>query len=439
MTDLRELLRNRAFLAIWSASLVSGLGDKIAIIALFLQVFRISGRAVDLGLLAAVQIVPAILLGPVVGLLLDRRDRRTAMIWCDLGSAVVAGALAWAHDLPVIYALAALLSAGRQIAGPARLALLPDIVPAAQLNRANALTMATQNLVLLVGPAIGGGLVALSGTAAAFGVNAVSFVASAALLGARGFVYLEEARTRRAAGATGAVAAASGRARLAAAGADIRETAFWLWRQPRLRFAFLFLAGLAFVTAMQQPLVIVFVKSVLRRGDVDLGLVLSAAGLGGLVGALAAGLLSRGRQTLRNITWIVAIDGLALVLFAVNRSFAGALLLFGLFGALGAAAQINLATFLQNETPEDRRGRVFGWLGPLLGPLSLLSVFCGPLAADALGVVRVLAVSGLFELVLGLAGRAFLPVRLAAQDATSPAESAPQAGELHASGTPDAT
>jgi hypothetical protein len=52
MTDLRELLRNRAFLAVWSASLVSGLGDKIAIIALSLQVYRISGRAVDLGLLA---------------------------------------------------------------------------------------------------------------------------------------------------------------------------------------------------------------------------------------------------------------------------------------------------------------------------------------------------------------------------------------------------
>jgi len=437
MTDLRELLRNRAFLAVWSASLVSGLGDKIAIIALYLQVYHLSGRAVDLGVLAAVQIVPAILLGPVVGLLLDRRDRRAAMIWCDLGSAVVAGALAWARDLPAVYALAALLSAGRQIAGPARLALLPDIVPSAQLNRANALAMVTQNLVLLIGPAIGGALVALSGAGAAFGVNAASFVISAALLGARGFTYLEEARARRAGAAATAATAASGRARLAAAGADIREGATWLWRQPRLRFAFLFLSGLAFVTAMQQPLVVVFVKKVLERGDVDLGLVLSAAGLGGLAGALASGLLSRGRQTLRNVTWLVAIDGLALVLFAVNRSFAGALLLFGLFGALGAAAQINLATFLQSETPEDRRGRVFGWLSPLMGPLSLLSVFCGPLAADALGVVPVLAVSGLFELLLGLAGRAFLPARPAAQDAFPPAESAGRPGELHARGAPD--
>lgn len=435
MTDLRELLRNRAFLAVWSASLVSGLGDKIAIIALYLQVYRLSGRAVDLGMLAAVQIVPAILLGPVVGLLLDRRDRRAAMIWCDLGSAVVAGALAWARDLPTVYALAALLSAGRQIAGPARLALLPDIVPAPQLNRANALAMVTQNLVLLIGPAIGGGLVALSGTAAAFGVNAASFVASAALLGMRGFAYLEEARARRT--AVAAVVLASGRERLAAAGADIRGAAVWLWRQPRLRFAFLFLAGMAFVTAMQQPLVVVFVKKVLARGDIDLGLVLSAAGLGGLVGALASGLLSRGRQTLRNVTWLVAIDGLALILFAVNRSFAGALLLFGLFGALGAAAQINLATFLQSETPEDRRGRVFGWLSPLMGPLSLLSVFCGPLAADALGVVPVLAVSGLFEVILGLAGRAFLPARRPAQVAIPPADSAAETGELHARRAPD--
>ena len=419
MTDLRDLLRNRSFLAVWLASLVSGLGDKIAIIALYLQVFRLAGHAVDLGLLAAVQIVPAVVLGPVAGLWLDRRDRRAAMIWCDVGSAAVAAALAFVHTLPAVYVLAALLSAGRQIAGPARLALMPDIVPEPQLNRANALAMVTQNLVLLIGPALGGAIVALSGTATAYWVDAVSFLASAGLLGARGFIYLEAARARRAA----AVTTTAGRrgAGLATARRDIRAAAAWLWGQPRLRFAFLFLAGMAFVTAMQQPLVVVFVKGVLGRGDMDLGLVLSAAGLGGLVGALASGLFSRGRSTLRNVTWLVAIDGLALILFAVNRSFPAALALFGLFGALGAAAQINLATFLQSETPEDRRGRVFGWLSPLLGPLSLLSVCFGPLVGDAWGVMPVLVVSGAFELALGLVGRALLPEPVAGAAQTAPA------------------
>ncbi len=428
MNDLRALLRNRGFLGVWSAAVVSGLGDKIAIIALYLLVYRLAGRAVDLGLLAAVQIVPAVLLGPVAGLILDRHDRRRVMIWCDLGSAVVAAAIPFAHSLPLVYALAALLSAGRQIAGPARLALLPDIVPAAQLARSNALMMVTQNVVLLLGPAMGGAVVALRGTNAAFWLDAASFVASAALLAGSRFAYVKSFAPGEPGMAEATAGSGSGAARSAgAAGAwsDIRRAAAWMAGQPRLRFAFFFLGAIAFVTAMQQPLVVVFVKSVLGRGDVDLGLILSAAGLGGIAGALLGGALTGVRNPLRNVTWLTAIDGLALVLFAVNRSFVGALLLFGLFGALGTAVQINLATFLQSETPEEKRGRVFGWIAPLLGPLSLLSVFAGPLAADAIGVVTVLALSGGIELAAGLTGRALLP----AGAAGSGAPSGPREGE----------
>lgn len=404
MTSWRELLQNRGFLTVWSASTVSGLGDKIAIIALYLLVHRMTGRAVDLGLLAAVQIVPAILLGPLSGLLSDRCDRRSVMIACDLGSAAVAAALAFADSLPLVYLLAALLAAGRQIGGPARFALLPDIVPERDLSRANALAMVTQNLVLLVGPALGGAIVALWGTDAAFWADGGSFVASAALLGARRFSYLRPAHAQ-----TLAATGMSRAGRLGRVRADVRDAAAWLLGQPQLRFAFFFLAALAVVSAMQQPLVVLFVKDVLGRGDVDLGLIMSAAGLGGLAGALASSFFCTSRHALRNVTWLVAIDGLALILFAANRSFIAAVGLFGLFGALGSVAQINLATFLQRETPEDRRGRVFSWLTPLLGPLSLLSVMGGPLAADALGVVPVLAFSGLFELAVGLLGRALLP------------------------------
>lgn len=430
MSDLRALLRNRSFLTIWTASAVSGLGDKIAIIALYLLVYELAGRAVDLGLLAAVQIIPAVLLGPLAGLALDRYDRRRVMIICELASAVVAAALPFARSLGQVYALAALLSVGRQFVGPARLALLPSVVPAARLGQANALAMLTQNVVLLLGPALGGALVAWRGTSAAFWVDAVSFVLSAGLLAWRRFDYLTERAAAPAsssspapspaavaaaglAAATAGAPAATGLAGLAngwrRAAQDIRQAAAWIASQPRLRFAFAFLATVAFVTAMQQPLVVLFVKQVLERGDMDLGLILSAAGLGGIIGAVAAGSLASPRQPLRNVTWLVAIDGLALLLFAVNQSFPAALALFGLFGAIGTVVQVNLATFLQHETPEERRGRVFGWIVPLLGPLSLASVFLGPMAADAVGVVLVLALSGVLELAAGLFGRALLP------------------------------
>lgn len=406
MTELRALLRNRRFLALWSASFISGLGDKIAIIALYLLVYRLAGRAVDLGLLAAVQILPAVALGPISGLLLDRWDRRKAMVGCEFTSALVIAAVPFARSLPQVYLLAALLSAGRQISGPARLALTPALVPEPQLTRANALLMITHNVVLLLGPAAGGAIVAVWGTAPAFWVDAGTFIVSGVLL-VVGLI----GRAGLAAGKPEAGAPGMSGGPLRQGLRDIRQGAVWLWSQAHLRFAFTFLGAMAFVTAMQQPLIVVFVKEVMGRGAVDLGLILSAAGLGGIAGALGAGLVNRVSRPLRNVTWLVALDGLALVMFAFNRSFAGALVLFGVFGALGTVVQINLATFLQRETPDQWRGRVFGWLGTLLGPLSLLSVCLGPLLADAIGVVSVLAFSGLFELAAGLGGRAALPAR----------------------------
>ena len=105
------------------------------------------------------------------------------------------------------------------------------------------------------------------------------------------------------------------------------------------------------------------------------------------------------------VVWLMVIDGLLLVLFAFNRDIRLAMLIFAAFGAIGSVGQVAIATFLQRETPEDYRGRVFGWLGTWIGPLSLVSVFLGPLAAGVVGAAAILALSGTFELVIGLAGR----------------------------------
>jgi hypothetical protein len=219
--------------------------------------------------------------------------------------------------------------------------------------------------------------------------------------------------------AAGLAAPAGLRTRWLGAWRDIRHGASLIWQQRRLRFAFFFMSAIVFVTAMQTPLVVFFVKHVLLRGDADLGLILSASGLGGIVGAVGGGMFRRSQQPLRTVTWLIAIDGLLLILFALGRNFMMALALFALFGAIGTVAQINLATFLQREAPQEKRGRVFGWLGAVMAPLSLASVFIGSLVADTVGVVLVLVLSGLFELTVGLVGRFRLPAPAAEAEASA--------------------
>jgi MFS family permease len=427
MTQLRALLSNRTFQTIWASTVVSGLGDKIAVIALYVLVYNLTGRAVNLGLLAAVQILPAVVLGPVVGLILDRYDRKAVMVWSDFCSAVVVALMPFVQSLGQVYLAAGLLAVGRQFTGPARLAIVPDVVPDNQLDKANALAMITRNLVQMTGPALGGVIVALWGTSSAFWVDSGTFLASALLMVSRSFVYLAREKPDT------AEEGAPGTPAIWRALREIRQGVMPIWEQPRLRFAILFMGATVFVTAMQAPLLVFFIKDVLARGDADLGLILSAAGVGGILGAMGSGLFQSRQRPLRTITWLLTADGLLLVLFALSRNFLLVLSLVALFGSISTILQINLATFLQRETPASKRGRIFGWLGALLAPLSLISVFSGTLLADAVSVVLVLALSGIFEVTVGLGGwyrlRAVLPANTPAAAAPTAAASAPRSEE----------
>lgn len=391
---MKHLLTNRSFLAVWSAQFVSGLGDKVAVLAFFSLVLDRTGDVADLGLLAAAQVLPGVVLGPVAGVLIDRWRAKAVLIGADLLGAAVCLALPLIWDsLGAVYLAAGLLATARQFAGPARLALMPDIVPTEHLQRSNALTMLSSNLILLLGMAAGGWVVYRLGAAAAFRVDAATFLISAAILGARRFRYL--------------------RRELAQADAlpeparwtDLRQGAAWIWSRPRLRFAVTFLATVTVVTAMQPPLVFDFVRTTLGRTEAQLGLIFAAAGLGGLLGAALAAALRDRAAPLKVVSWLVALDGAFLALFAVNRSVALAVGLFLVFGALSTGIQVNLATFLQRETPPEQRGRVFGWLSPLLGPVTLASVLAGPLLAGRFGAATILLAAGGVELLVGLTGR----------------------------------
>ena len=401
MNRYAPLLRDRGYRAIWTAALVSGLGDRIAAIALYLLIFRQTGSPIDLGILAATQIIPAIVLGPVTGLVCDRFSRKSVMIVSDLASALVVAAIPLVQTSGQVYLLAAALGCGRQFNGPARLALLPDVVPAPQLGAANSLLMLMRNVLLLVGPALGAALVAWRGTDLAFWLDAATFVVSGAVLAGWRF---DEPRPGRPRPDAADKVKADLRLRIQRVRSDLSDGLTGVLAHQGLRLAFGFFAVLTFVTAMQQPLVVIFVKDTLAGSDVQLGLIISAAGLGGILGALGGGLGAGRGRPLQRIALLTALDGVLLVVFALNRSLIAAVCIFAGFGALATLVQIALATYLQSAAPQDRRGRTFGWLGTVIGPLSLASVFLGPLVAELAGVVPVLVFCGLAELIVGAGG-----------------------------------
>ncbi|MBI4720250.1 MAG: MFS transporter, partial [Chitinivibrionia bacterium] len=285
-----------------------------------------------------------------------------------------------------IYAIAAALSVARQFFNPARLALLPEIVGSEDLPRANSLIMLTNNLLLIAGPAAGGVIVGFAGTSPAFFVDAGTFIVAAAILFGM---------------AEGAARTAAPESTPGGFMAQLKEGIAFMVANPLIRYLVPFLALLIFIGSMQSPLIVIFVKSVLLRGDVELGVLMGAMGLGGILGGIAAGIFGKRLARAGNISWLIVLDGALLIAFALNRSYPVGLALFVVFGTIGAALQIIIMSLLQARIPETKRGRVFANLAPVLGPLSIVSIGLGTFLADAVGVVIVLVASGAAECMSG--------------------------------------
>jgi MFS family permease len=392
-----SLGRNRRFGSLFLAETISGFGDRLHIFALLLLVFERTGRTFDMGLLAIVQILPGTLLAPFAGWVVDRVDRRRLMIILDLFQACLVLLLPVVDTLGEILVIAALLAVARQFADPARMAVLPEIVSREQIVPANGALSSTLHLLLILGPAAAGLIAARWGLTACFRVDAVSYGLSALVL-----LGLGPCKPPLHA------AVASGREAWGQFIAEIRQGLSVLLGDPALRFTVIFFALGTFVSSMQQPLVVAFVKEVLQGSDAQLGLLLSMLGVGGIVGSLLAAPSGRVVSAIRVIPIATIVDGTALIAFALSTSIGPAMALFAFFGLVAGLMQVRVTSLFQTRVPEEYRGRAFAWLGPIFGPLSVASLALGTWLADSVGVVTVIVGSGALEIVVAVAALIWL-------------------------------
>lgn len=173
---------NRDFRYLWLSQVISLLGDWFNLIASATLVANLSGSGLAIGGLFLARLLPPFLLGPVVGVVADRFDRRKILIVSDLLRAVVAVNFLFVRtesDIWLLYALTVLQLGISAFFEPARAAILPGIVDRQDLITANALAGVTWSTMLAMGAALGGLATALFGTAAAFLIDATTFLVSA--------------------------------------------------------------------------------------------------------------------------------------------------------------------------------------------------------------------------------------------------------------------
>ncbi|MDQ3658097.1 MAG: MFS transporter, partial [Actinomycetota bacterium] len=176
-----SLLRNTRFLQLWVGQGISFVGDFVSTVALVVLIVQITHSATAVGGVLVARLLPT-LASPLVGVLADRLDRRAILVASDLARAILILAVIFTRDIVVLYVLVFLMGLARTFFNPTVRAAFPSVVGGGDLTRANAIISGTFSVSITVGPAIGGLLVATVGVNAAFVLDAVTYLISAAFL-----------------------------------------------------------------------------------------------------------------------------------------------------------------------------------------------------------------------------------------------------------------
>lgn len=398
-------LRNRDFRLLFSGRFVSLVGDGAFLVAVAWEAYTLSNSPTALSLLGVAMAVPLIALLLLGGVVSDRHDRRHVMMVADLvraGLLILLGVLALSGSLELwqMAVLAVPYGAAEAFFDPASDAILPQVVEGSELLRANALEqLARQPALNMAGPAIGGVLVGVLGTGAAFLADGATFLVSAATLWAMA--------PRPPLGAGGGRAAP-----LAGAGRELREGFAYVRRHVWLWGTFV-CAAVAYLLFMGPATVLLpyMVKHVLGGSAFELGLVLAAGGFGAFVCAAA---ITRHPLTRAGIGFVYVVwtlSTLAVAVYGLATAVWQLMLACLAFNLLETGGWIVWMTLKQRHVPEGLLGRVssLDWLISIgLLPLSLM--LAGPLS-ELIGVRVTLVGAGVLGALVTLAGLALPGVR----------------------------
>jgi MFS family permease len=409
--ELLRVLRHRDFRLFWMANSATVLGDNIVAVALALFVIDLTGSATDLGLVLAAYSVPLIALLLVGGVLADRLPRNLVVVGTDLVRCVLHAVLAvliLTGEVRIwhLMVIGVLFGAAEAFYRPAAAGLLPQTVPEDEIQEANAVTAMFQNLAEFAGPALATVLVLGFSPAAAFGLDAATFLVSAALmvrLRPRERMSVDDAAAAAAAERNPIPPAQPAPAMwtdIRAGFAEVRSRA-WVW-------ATLAVFSIALFMSLAPLIVVGPLVAREQYGDLAVfGYVFAAFGAGTIIGSLAA-LRWRPRYPMRTGMIIVLLWPAAIALFAVGPPLAVTLPAMALGGACVSLFEIWWLTALAERIPPDKLSRVtsYDWMVSL-GLVPLGFVLAGP-AADAIGATHVLlggAVVACVALALGLLPR----------------------------------
>jgi len=358
-------------------------GDAVSMVALVVLVVQITGSASAVGGALVARLLPTIA-SPLAGVLADRIDRRLVLVASDLARALLVLGLVFARDLATIYVLVFLMGLARTVFNPTVRAAFPSVVGGGDLTRANALISGTFSTSIMVGPALGGLLVASVGVDAAFLADAVTYLISAFLLSTVPLL-----RPRRESEEEGFVRA-------------LRSGFGYLIGTP-IPLAIVLGAFLTILTINATvPAEVFLAKETFGAGDAGYGLLVSLWGGGMVLGSAMMAVFGDRINLVLLYFLSIFVGACALVGTGLAPAFVLALGALTVEGAATGIDNVATDTILQKRVPEVFLGRVFSirFLGYSAG--EALAYPLGGLLVDAVGPRSTYTFAGIATAAAGL-------------------------------------
>lgn len=340
----RAVLRNRDFALVCAARFAVTLAIHVTTVAIGWYIYDVTGSAFALAYLGVAGLIPAVALVLVTGWVADRVDRRLVMFFSDAVLTASAVALLWVVArgdglVAPIYLIMMAVAASRAFHNPASQAIVPALVPPAQLSSAIAISSSMFQGAQILGPALGGILYAVDGR--------LPFLAAVVLYAGSALASLA-VRHR----------SAEGQAKVPITVESLMAGFAFAWSKPVV-FGAVALDAAVVMLGGVIVLLPVFAKDVLAVGPLGLGLLRAAPATGAV--AMALWLAQNDyvkRGTGRKLFATIVVYGLATAAFGISTSFLLSLVLLAVVGASDMISVVIRHTMVQAETPDELRGRV---------------------------------------------------------------------------------
>ena len=405
MAHVRELLKDKNFFLLWFAQIVSNFGDRLNQMALIGLIYiRTPGSTIELAKLLSFTIIPVFIIGPIAGIYVDRWNRKSTMIACDIIRGIlvllIPLIIKYSTSMIPIYIVVFVIFSVTRFFVPSKLSIIPDIVHKDKLLLANSLSSTTMMIATIISFGFSVIIVSTLGPQGGFYIDSASYFISAILLFFVAVRLKEGLRQQRADGLK-----LKEIAKKTIIG-DIKEGLVYLKSHKDIKMVagtmFLLMAGIGSIYIV----IIIFIHEALLSSTKYLGLLVMFLGIGLFLGSIMYGRFGSKFSKRKVINFGLFTAGLVIVMFTVclklMPSFLIAAILSTVLGIFSAPIIVSSNTLLHEVMHEDMRGRIFSSLEIIMHAGFLLFMFLSSVTAEKIGRDLVLVTIGALFSVIGL-------------------------------------